>query len=104
MYFRLRLMFTLILSIGIFTIAQAQTVKLSGKISNGKNEPLAGVSVKIVGAAGGTSSDVEGRFSMNLAAGKKYTLEFSAIGYESKIITEVEVTSTQVNELNITSK
>jgi TonB-dependent receptor len=101
MYFRLRLMLTLILTIGIFTIAQAQTVKLSGKINNGKNEPLAGVSVKIVGATGGTTTDVEGRFSLSLSTGKKYTLEFSAIGYETKTITEVEVTANQSNELDI---
>jgi TonB-dependent receptor len=94
-------MLTLILSIGIFTIVQAQTVKLSGKINNGKNEPLAGVSVKIVGAAGGTTSDVEGRFSLNLSVGKKYTLEFSAIGYEAKTISEVELTAGQSNELDI---
>lgn len=94
-------MFTLILTIGFFTIVQAQTIKLSGKINNGRNEPLAGVSVKIVGAAGGTTSDVEGRFSLNLSSGKKYTLEFSAIGYETKIITEAEVAPTLINELNI---
>jgi TonB-dependent receptor len=101
MYFRLRLIFTLILSIGIFALSQAQTIKLSGKINNGKNEPLAGVSVKIVGATGGTSSDLEGRFSLNLSTGKKYTLEFSAIGYASKTVSEVEVSSGQSNELNI---
>ncbi len=101
MYFRLRLGFTLLLTIGIFAIAQAQNIKLSGKINNDKNEPLAGVSVKISGAAGGTTSDVEGRFSLSLATTKKYTLEFSAIGYETKIITEVEVVANQANELNI---
>ena len=94
-------MFMLLFSIGFFAIVQAQTIKLSGKINNSKNEPLAGVSVKIVGATGGTTSDVEGRFSLNLSTAQKYTLEFSAIGYETKSITEVEVISNQVNELNI---
>ena len=101
MYFRLRMMLTLFLSVGIFAIVNAQTITLSGKINNGKNEPLAGVSVKIVGAAGGTTSDGEGRFIINLSVGKKYTLDFSAIGYETKSITEIEVIANQVNELNI---
>jgi TonB-dependent receptor len=101
MYFRLRLIFTLLFSTGIFVIAQAQSQKLTGKISNGKNEPLAGVSVKITGAAGGTTSDIEGRFTLTLSTGKKYELVFSAIGYETKTITEVEVTAAQANELNI---
>lgn len=101
MYFRLRLIVTLLFSVGLFAFAQAQTIKLSGKINNAKNEPLAGVSVKIIGAAGGTTSDVEGRFTLSLSTGKKYTLEFSAIGYEAKTITEVEVGTAETNELNI---
>jgi len=85
-----------------FSVARSQTLKLSGKIISEKNESVAGASVKIVGAAGGTSSDIEGRFSLSLQAGQKYELEISAIGYETKTITDVEVTSGQVNELNIT--
>ncbi len=79
----------------------AQTIKLGGRIINEKNEPLAGVSVKIIGATGGVSTDIEGRFSLNLSGGKKYELEFSAVGYETKTISDVEVTSSQANELNI---
>lgn len=101
MYTRLRMM--LILSaLLIATILQAQTIKLSGKISNSKNEPLAGVSIKIVGAAGGTTTDLEGRFSISLTPGKKYELQISAIGYETKSIAEVQVGAGQENELNIT--
>lgn len=85
-----------------FSYAQAQTAKLTGKVSNTKNEPLSGVSVKIVGETGGTATDVEGRYTLVLAPGKKYELEFSIVGYESKTITEVEVITSQLNELNIT--
>ncbi|MGQ0740533.1 MAG: TonB-dependent receptor domain-containing protein [Bacteroidota bacterium] len=102
MYPRLRLLFLLIISPGFFAIAEAQTAKLTGKIINAKNEPLAGVSVKITGTTGGTTSDVEGRFTLTLTPGKKYELEISTIGYETKIISEVEVTTRQLNELNIT--
>lgn len=100
MYSRLRLTLS-VLFLALFSFSQAQSVKLTGKVLNEKNEPLAGVSVKIVGG-GGTSTDVEGRFSLNLTPGKKYELEFSAIGYETKSITETEVTAGQLNELNIT--
>ena len=68
---------------------------------NAKNEALAGVSVKITGSTGGTTTDIEGRFSLNLSAGKKYELEFSAVGYATKTISDVEVLSGQANELNI---
>jgi TonB-dependent receptor len=100
MFFRLRLILS-VLCFGLFSFSQAQSVKRTGKVLNEKNEPLAGVSVKIIGG-GGLSTDIEGRFSLNLAPGKKYELEFSAIGYETKNITEVDVTAGQVNELNIT--
>lgn len=93
----LRLKLLLILSF-IFSFTYAQN-KISGKVSNEKNEPLAGVSVKVGGQTSGTSTNVEGRYTLTLAAGK-YELEFSAVGYETKTVTEVEVT-TQLNELNV---
>jgi TonB dependent receptor/Carboxypeptidase regulatory-like domain/TonB-dependent Receptor Plug Domain len=101
MYFRLRLTLSVFCVALFSSFAQAQTVKLTGKVLNEKNEALAGVSVKIVGG-GGAATDIEGRFSLSLTPGKKYELEFSAIGYETKSITEVEVIAGQVNELNIT--
>lgn len=102
MYARLRPIFTLLIIIAASAFsAKAQSLKLTGKITNAKNEPLAGVSVKITGASGGTSSNNEGRFTLTLTSGKKYELEFSAIGYESKKISEVEVTATGANELDV---
>src|SRR5215510_2485538 len=98
MNLRLRLILSII-SLVLFSFAQAQ-VKLTGKVTNQKNEPLAGVSIKIAGAAGGTVSDNEGRYTLNLAPGKKYELEFSAVGYQAKPVNEVEVVEGQVNELN----
>ncbi|MFC0774001.1 TonB-dependent receptor [Terrimonas alba] len=88
------------LFIVLFSVANAQT-KLTGKVVNGKNEPVAGVSIKIVGAQGGTTSDVEGRYSLSLTANKKYELEFSAIGYVSKLVNDIEVGAGLDNELNI---
>lgn len=102
MYPRLQLLFILLFLSGFLTLCQAQTAKLTGKIINEKNEPLSGVSLKITGATGGTSSDVEGRFSLILSTGKKYELEISAVGYETKTISDVEVAAGQLNELNIT--
>lgn len=101
MYAPIRAILSLLLT-GVFFVASAQqNVRLTGKILNEKNEPLAGVSVKIVGG-GGTSTDVEGRFSLNLVPGKKYDIEITAIGYNPKTISETEVIAGQVNDLNIT--
>ncbi len=100
MYFRLRLMIS-VFCLGLFSFVQAQGIKLTGKVLNEKNEPLAGVSVKITGA-GGTTTDIDGRFSLTLVPGKKYNIEFTAIGYSAKTINEAEVIAGQLNELNIT--
>ena len=97
MYLRLLM---LIISTCFASLIHAQ-FKLTGKIVNAKNEPVAGASVKIVGAAGGTTSDADGRYSITLATGKKYELEFSAISYTTKLINDIEVAQGMDNELNV---
>lgn len=89
------LIFTALFSFG-------QTGKITGKVLNAKNEPLQGVSVKISGAPGGTTTNVEGRFTLTLEVGKKYELTFTAVGYLAKTVDEVEVTANQVTDLNVT--
>ena len=85
----------------ISTSAFAQNIRLSGKVINDRNEPIAGVSVKIVGTSVGTTTDIEGRYSLALSPGKKYELEFSSISYTNKLVNEVEVGEGLDNELNI---
>lgn len=97
---RLQLIVLLLLP-GLFGMAQ-QSPKLTGKVTNAKNEPLAGVTIKVAGAAGGATSEVDGHFSLILTPGKKYTLIFTAVGYTKKEVSEVEVVAGQINELNIT--
>lgn len=91
---------TLVICLLVATFIQAQTIKLSGKVVNEKNEPIAGVTVKITGGTG-TSTDVEGRYSLTLVPGQKYELEFSAIGYAAKKVNEIEVGEKLDNELNL---
>jgi hypothetical protein len=90
----------LLLTVTLSLAVSAQNIQLNGKVTNEKNEPLAGASVNVIGQKG-TSSDVEGRYSLNLVAGKKYEIEFSAIGYASKRINDVVVGQGLDNELNI---
>jgi outer membrane receptor protein involved in Fe transport len=82
-----------------FVFAQFGTV--TGKVLNTKNEPLQGVSVKVAGQTRGISTDLEGRFTLKLAAGTKYELEFTAVNYQAKPVTEVEVIENKVTELNV---
>lgn len=83
------------------TPAKAQSTRLNGKVVNDKNEPLAGVSIKVAATTIGVTTDVEGRYSLALSPGKKYSLEVSAVGYATKTIDDVDVIAGQENELNI---
>ncbi len=96
----LRLAFISIFSLFITTI-KAQTLKLTGKVTNDKNEPLSGASVQIEDSKAGTSTSIDGTFVLNLTAGKKYSLKISAIGYADKVISDVELVAGGQNELNI---
>lgn len=90
----------LLVWIGSSFVTQAQ-VRLTGKVTNTKNETLAGVSVKVPGSNTGTATDVEGRYSLTLATGQKHSLEFSAVGYSTKLVSDVQVGDNMDNELNV---
>ena len=79
-----------------------QSAKISGKIFNAKNEPVSGASVRISGAnQGGTSSDVEGRYTLSVPATAKPEIEISAVGYESKLIGDLDLKPGVVTTLDI---
>ncbi len=70
----------------------AQKSKVSGKVTNSRNEGLAGVTIKISGDINGaTKSDVEGRFSISIDAGKKINIVLSYIGYKDKTVNDITV-------------
>lgn len=89
-----------VLSFLLFSSIQAQSLKLTGKVVNERNQTISNVTIQIVGD-GGAMTDVDGNFSVTLAAGRKYEMTFSAIGYETKTVSDVEVVAGQMNELNI---
>jgi TonB-dependent receptor len=53
-------------------------------------EALIGVTVIVQGTSNGAVTDVEGRYTLNVAPGT-YTLEFKYMGYQTKAISEVVV-------------
>lgn len=95
-----RAMIWMVIFTGFSIFAYAQELNLTGKVLNEKNEPLQGVSLQIEQGAG-TTTDIEGRYSLRLEVGKKYTLIVSAIGYTSKSISDIDVNEGISNELDI---
>jgi len=61
--------------------------------------PLPGVSVFILGAEMGTSSNVDGYFTVKKIPVGNYSLKFSLIGYESLIKTDIIVRSKRITNL-----
>lgn len=71
-------MFTL--SLGFHLSAQ-NTITQTGNVVDELNEPMIGVTVKVKGVARGTTTDMDGNFSINCAEGS--VLVFSFMGYKT---------------------
>ena len=66
---------------------QAQKAKLTGKVTNVKNDVLVGVTLTLKSDKSQVSkTDIEGRFSFNIDINKAYTLDLSYVGYKAKSI------------------
>lgn len=87
---------TIVCMTTLVIFSQNQTAKVSGKITNEKNEPLAGATVRVKGDLSvGTLADQYGRFKLTVTS-LPVTIEISEIESDSK---EVSVTGTE--ELNV---
>ncbi len=64
------------------TVLVQQQQQVSGVVKGSDGEVLVGVAVRIKGTGRGTSTDGNGRFSLNVPQGA--TLQFSYIGYEKQ--------------------
>jgi hypothetical protein len=85
----------------ISLFSAAQQIKLSGRILNQKNEPIAGATIALTNVERNVAADVEGRFTITLEQGKKYTITVSAVGYQTKAVDEVEVKTGDDNVITI---
>jgi len=77
----MRLLLCLMFAFSSFVL-KAQTV--SGTISNKEGDKLSGVTIKIKGTNNGTTTDAEGKFSIN--ASSKSVLVISSVGYATQEI------------------
>jgi hypothetical protein len=90
-----------VLALFLTVHAAAQNTRLNGRVINSNNEPLSGATIVVEELKVQVIANVEGRFTLNLEPGKKYTLTVSSVGYDTKIITEIEVTAGQDNAIDI---
>ena len=81
---RIRLFFTVMVMLLASASAFAQNMTVSGVVTDSNDVPLIGATVMVEGTQTGTSTDVDGAFS--LTAPKNGTLVVSVIGYATKNI------------------
>ena len=62
--------------------AQTNTVTVGGVVTDSSRDPLIGVSIGVKGASTGTTTDIDGNFTLKVTPGS--TLVFSYVGYHSK--------------------
>lgn len=66
----------------ILSTAWSQNVSVTGTVRNSKGDYMQGVTVVLKGSTSGTSTDVNGKYSLRVPGGKG-TLVFSMVGYTS---------------------
>lgn len=89
-----------LLLLSLVTLAQ-QSVRLSGKVVNAKNEVIPGASVVVVGTEKRMAANAEGSFFFNLETGKKYTIRVSSAGYNAKELDDVTVVLNDDNIITV---
>ena len=86
-------LFLLLLSVTAF----AQSYEVSGTVSDNSNQPLPGVSVVIKGTTTGTSTDFDGKYTLQVNNGD--VLIFTFVGFEAQ-----EVAMSGTTTVNVTMK
>jgi Ca-activated chloride channel family protein len=79
------------------------TGKIKGHVTDiNTGDPIAGASVQIIGTTMGAMTDPDGRYTIALVPSGAYTLNVSAIGYNSVEVCSVNVSVDISTEINVT--
>lgn len=82
-------------------VRHPQPGTISGQINDSKTgEALIGATVTVKNATAHSISDVEGKYSLQLEPGS-YHLEFSFVGYQTKLVQNVVVKDHELTSLNV---
>ena len=90
----------LILSLPVFAQQEKQ---ISGTVTDESNEPLVGVTIVIPNSTTGTATDLNGKYTLVIPAGKT-ELQFSYLGFKTQTVQNYMVQIQAGNVLNIQMK
>lgn len=96
------IIFNLLLLTNQLLLSNSDTISITGKIvSANTSQPVAGVTVKVVNEAKGTISKSDGTFILKNLKPGIYSIQFSIIGYETFVQSNVYVTNIKPVNLDI---
>ncbi|HSL90100.1 MAG TPA: carboxypeptidase-like regulatory domain-containing protein, partial [Ignavibacteriaceae bacterium] len=85
-------LYSFLFSILTTSFILAQTGKIAGQVTDSDTrESLIGINILIEGTAIGAATDIDGKYVINNVDPGVYTLIFSGVGYQRKLITNVRV-------------
>jgi outer membrane receptor protein involved in Fe transport len=95
------LLLSTLLLLTAFSSAVGQTGKLSGTVFDEQGQPVIGATVLLVGTSIGTAVDVDGQYAViNIPVGG-YSVRYSSIGYQTKVVEGVRITSNNTTVQNV---
>jgi len=74
--------------------------KLTGTITDKNNGPIPGVTVVLIGTTIGTATDIGGYYVIMNVPPAAYDVRISAVGFESKVVKGIRISSGQTTTLN----
>lgn len=90
-----------LLTLQIFA-QSGSSVKLSGKVTDASTtSAVVGATVLLAGTNAGTKTDVEGNFFISVTAGKVYTIEITSVGYQKKIVNDINASAADNAAINV---
>lgn len=86
----------------VFTLhARAQHGKLTGRVLDEKNEPIAGATLTELVSKKNFITNADGTFNISVVAGSGHILQISALGFSTKTITDIEIKENSITEISI---
>ena len=75
--------FTCFFLLTTFSVSAQQTGVIFGQVINANQQGILNVNITLAGLPGGTTSDKKGNFELTVPSGKKITVVFTYIGFET---------------------
>ncbi|RMF58969.1 MAG: hypothetical protein D6746_08995 [Bacteroidetes bacterium] len=83
-------------------VVQAQSGKLAGRVTDASTgDPIPGATVVLLETGQGTATDVDGNYVLIGIAPGTYSVRFSFIGYATRIVENVRITSNRTVTLDV---